>query len=37
MIALAVMLSGHLVTFGGVLVMFGRFIVSVLGHANLHG
>ncbi len=34
-ISFAVLLSGHLVTLGGVLVMFGRFVVSVLGHANI--
>jgi hypothetical protein len=29
-ISFAVMLGGHLVTLGGILVMFGRFAVSVL-------
>jgi hypothetical protein len=33
-ISFAVMLSGHFMTFGGVLVMFGRFVVGVLGHVK---
>ena len=34
-ISFAMMLGSHLMTFGGALVMFGRFVVGVLGHANL--
>jgi hypothetical protein len=34
-ISFAMMLSSRVMAFGGVFVMFGRFVVGVLGHANL--
>ena len=34
-ISFAMMLSSCLMALGGVLVMFGRFVVGVLGHADL--
>jgi hypothetical protein len=34
-ISFAMMLGSHLMTFDGVLVLFGRFVVRVLGHVYL--